>query len=122
MGYSMRTKDWRYTAWFWYNDQERKPDLSREIMYEELYSHEGADVGDIEIERVNVAYSTSEKVYLAKKDLRYQLLQYLKNVMTFNFKTMMNKTIEKYSHFYHINNDGRATGPKVRKILGKFRN
>ena len=39
MGYSIRVQDWRYTAWFGFNDTCLVPDKT--ILGKELYDHRG---------------------------------------------------------------------------------
>ena len=51
MGYSMRTREYRYNAWFHFSQEHASSDFSRSPVAEELYSHEHDNLGDIANER-----------------------------------------------------------------------
>ena len=48
MGYSVRTPDWRYTEWAWWDGKRLVGDFSREAPGIELYSHRGDTESDFE--------------------------------------------------------------------------
>lgn len=56
MGYSVRTEDWRYTVWLWWDGDALQGDFTRPPVGEELYDHRGDDGTDMDaFENVNVA-------------------------------------------------------------------
>eukprot|EP01060_Flectonema_neradi_P004721 TRINITY_DN1309_c0_g1_i8.p1 TRINITY_DN1309_c0_g1~~TRINITY_DN1309_c0_g1_i8.p1 ORF type:complete len:502 (+),score=123.63 TRINITY_DN1309_c0_g1_i8:60-1565(+) len=55
MGYSVRTDEWRYTTWMWWDGVNLVGDFSRPPVGEELYSHAGDTEDDFNtFENVNV--------------------------------------------------------------------
>ena len=56
MGYSVRTKDWRYTLWLHWDGAALRGDFSRPAIGVELYNHAGDDGRDFDtFENVNLA-------------------------------------------------------------------
>ena len=55
--YSVRTPDWRYTEWAWWDGKRLVGDFSREAPGIELYSHRGDTESDFDLfENENLAY------------------------------------------------------------------
>ena len=122
MGYSLRTRDWRYTAWFSYIEKKMRPDLGK-IVAEELYDHRGAAVADFDNrERVNMAYSTKPAAVEAVHDLRFQLQQFLFTKSHFSFQMARNYTSELYKPFFDIDKSGFAISdePKSKVVHKKL--
>eukprot|EP01041_Mallomonas_annulata_P008795 gene8795-18193_t len=83
MGYSMRTIDFRYTAWLYFNRTSMSTIFDKQPFEEELYDHRGETFKD---------YTHMELINLAKKPsnmkvvviLREKLLNYLKTNIVFH--------------------------------------
>ena len=54
IGYSLRSRDWRYTSWLPYDGEHMRPHIDALPLYEELYDHRGAPVHALENEVVNL--------------------------------------------------------------------
>ena len=79
MGYSVRTEDWRYTAWFAFDNITLVPltDGGQHDLGRELYDHRG-DTGlwlDFPGENVNVANHTEHRALVAQ--LHQRVLDYI---------------------------------------------
>lgn len=111
MGYSLRSDKFRYNAWFPYNQKTMRPELSLNLVHEELYSHENATVADIDIELENLILCELDICVVAptyseiRDDLKKTLFDFLKNGMNYNMKEARNRTIAKYSDRYIIKGD-----------------
>jgi hypothetical protein len=69
MGYSMRTKDWRYTEWTQWNGTELQPNWSVNAGVE-LYDHRGDNGTNFDAtENVNVAKQNTDIVAALSKQL-----------------------------------------------------
>jgi hypothetical protein len=82
MGYSMRTKDFRYTAWFHYNSALCLPLLDVALYAEELYDHRNETPEEFgHLEMVNLAKkSGAEPVARAYRE---RLIAFIKSSMVF---------------------------------------
>ena len=79
MGYSMRTPEWRYTAWMNWDIEKRKAKWDEEPYAVELYDHSGPpeianDFNHCEI--VNVADNNKEIVQQFHEQLKAFLVNY----------------------------------------------
>lgn len=77
MGYTVRVKTWRYTAWFAFDKVNIRP-LLDQVIGRELYSHHG-DTGlwlDFAGENVNVVNETANEALVSK--LHQQILDYIR--------------------------------------------
>ena len=104
MGYSIRNNDWRYTAWFEYSNLIHKPDLSRKLVAEELYSHVGADVSDLDIEFENLiicefdnCIPKSKEYFNIRDKLKNDLYEFLSKNMSYNMREALTKTKIKHN-------------------------
>jgi arylsulfatase A-like enzyme len=82
MGYSMRTSEFRYTAWFHYNRPKAIPLLDVAPFAEELYDHRGETLADFtHLETVNLVqkpgYDSTRKAF------REQLITYIRKNIVF---------------------------------------
>ena len=76
MGYSMRTKLYRYTAWYHFDEVKRQPFLSTPVVDEELYDHRGEDLSSFGYrETQNLAQKISFTG--VKRHLKERLDEYL---------------------------------------------
>eukprot|EP00939_MAST-03C_sp_MAST-3C-sp1_P002630 g2630.t1 len=70
MGYSVRTMEWRYTVWLYWDGEHLKGDFGRSPIGVELYKHKGDSGADFDaFENVNLAGDP------AYKDVRNQLYE-----------------------------------------------
>ena len=109
MGYSMRTLEYRYTAWFPYiprgGGAPGRPDLTKDIFDEELYYH-GYDrsntlLFDERNERQNLIDSTNPTITRVREDLRKKMFKYLSTEALFGLGELRDKyllTIGKTRH------------------------
>jgi iduronate 2-sulfatase len=104
MGYSIRTEKWRYTAWFEFDNVEYKPDISKKVVSEELYSHIGETVADFDTEVINLiiceldqCVATSSETEAVRVELRGILLEFLAKDMNYNMRSAQQRTRKKYS-------------------------
>lgn len=80
MGYSLRSKDWRYTAWLKFNTDTFLPSLNATPLAEELYSHglQSGGTTDFEMsELVNEALNPLHRKTV--KEFRKELFDFLYN-------------------------------------------
>ena len=71
MGYSIRNVDWRYTAWYEWDQSTLKPLWDGDQFIDELYTHTGDDSSDMDKwENVNVAAANPTVTALLKARLR----------------------------------------------------
>ena len=71
MGYSLRTKEWRYTVWLVWNQTSLRPEWDASESEEELYSHHGDDSEDMDKwENENLANSQPQIAAALRKQLR----------------------------------------------------
>ena len=124
MGYSIRVKDWRYTAWFQYDEETKRPLISMPLIAEEMYSHmnERKDEFDTELENLISCnhgqcfckIKNMEPIWHRMKNMIYNVLT---KRMSFNIKEALNKTRAMYSDVFEIRNNRAvkiiATGEKV---------
>lgn len=82
MGYSMRTPEYRYTAYFYYNRTTERPDLEQLPYEQELFDHRNETLNDFtHREIVNLAY---RPVYATTINaLRMRLVEFIKSNMKF---------------------------------------
>lgn len=82
MGYSMRTVDFRYTAWLLVQRRNFVPDWSSPVMDEELYDHRGeslSEFGHKELENV----AKNQEYQMVLTNLRDQLISFLKKEIVY---------------------------------------
>ena len=111
MGYSLRTSQWRYTAWFHYDNDLHRPFLERSLLFEELYDHRSPhDLTDLEGElenllrcRAGTCVSISAEVMTIREGLMAILYDYLATKMNYSMKEALNRTRETYSRDYVLN-------------------
>ena len=124
MGYSIRVKDWRYTAWFQYDEATKRPLISLPLVTEELYSHENEGVHEFDTELQNLmkceqgqCSCINEEIEPIRYELKNNIYRILTKRMSFNIKEALNKTRSIYSKTYEIRNDRAfkiiATGERV---------
>ena len=118
MGYSLRSDEYRYTAWFPYNQEAMRPELGLNLIYEELYSHVNASVADIDTEVENLIFcelgvcETKPEYVVVRDDLKRTLYDFLKNSVNYNLNEAQNRTTHKYSDRYIIKGN-RAVALKL---------
>ncbi len=82
LGYSMRTIDFRYTAWFHYNRVKCIPTLDVAPFEEELYDHRGETLADYtHQETINVAHKLGYEA--VRRNLRENLIDFIKKKVVF---------------------------------------
>jgi len=82
MGYSLRTSDFRYTAWFHYNRVQAIPILDVQPYQEELYDHRGETLADFtHQEIVNLVHKQGYES--TSRNLRDQLIAYIRKKIVF---------------------------------------
>jgi hypothetical protein len=82
MGYSMRTSEFRYTAWFHYNRPKAIPLLDVAPFAEELYDHRGETLADFtHLETVNLVHKPGYDS--TRKAFREQLITYIRKNIVF---------------------------------------
>lgn len=85
MGYSMRTTDYRYTAYFYYNKTTERPDWWRPPYEQELYDHKNETLADFtHRETVNLAHRPAYKVVVSS--LHQRLVDFLRDKMVYRLK------------------------------------
>jgi hypothetical protein len=119
MGYSVRSNEWRYTAWFHFDNVNYRPNLSLNLVAEELYSHVNASIADLDNEVENLivcehdtCVTTSAENETVRSDHKLIIYEFLKNKMIYNIHDAEKRTIEKYSDEYVIKGK-RAISRKV---------
>ena len=124
MGYSIRVKNWRYTAWFQYDEKTKRPLISLPLVTEEMYSHmnERVDEFDTELENLiecgaEVCNCVNKEIEPIRSELKNEIYSILTKRTSFNVKEALNKTRSIYSNTYEMRNDRAikiiATGEKV---------
>lgn len=108
MGYSVRTMDYRYTVWLHWVDSTRRPDLGRGVVAEELYSHVGARVQDISVERENLLPSRREDVQDVARAHLDRVLLHLRSEATYGFQHAAEVTKKYWSSLYSLDKNGRV--------------
>ena len=108
MGYSLRTRDYRYTAWIPFDREKLIPFWDREIKYQELYDHSTERLGDLgKFELVNLAVivhnrsakmpdKNGAKYTSIIADLRKQLFNFLKFENVYKSEYYIKKTVRGY--------------------------
>ncbi len=99
MGYSMRTLEYRYTAWFPYiprgGGAPGRPDLTKDIFDEELYYHKYNESNtllfDERNERHNLIDSTIPRIEKAREYMRKKLVTYLRKEALFGLGELRDK-------------------------------
>ena len=82
MGYSLRTSEFRYTAWFHYNRPKAIPLLDVTPFAEELYDHRGETLQDFtHQETINIIHKPNYES--TKKALRDQLVNFIRTNVIF---------------------------------------
>lgn len=82
MGYSLRSNEFRYTAWFHYDRRYCLPLIDAALFDEELYDHRNETFKDFtHLEIVNLAHRPIMKMVLA--DLRRKLIDFVRNSVLF---------------------------------------
>ena len=83
MGYSMRTSDFRYTAWVPFNRSIMAASWDQPLFDEELYDHRGETLRDFtHQELVNVAHKPAFSKVVKRH--REKLLNYLRSSIVFH--------------------------------------
>jgi len=123
MGYSLRSKNFRYTIWLQYNHKLSRPDITKEPVEEELYSHRGVGVANFICENENLLHhkknetntditmkmddNDSDEIHLAHIQLRSYLLNYLKQSI-YGMDDAIHRTVTKWSKVYRLDKNGRV--------------
>jgi hypothetical protein len=82
LGYSMRTTQYRYTAYFYFNKTTERPDTTRLPFEEELFDHRNETLADFtHRETYNLARKSSYAPIVAR--LRTQLVQFIARKIVF---------------------------------------
>jgi iduronate 2-sulfatase len=119
MGYSLRTLNYRYTAWFAYDEATLTPLTDREIVAQELYCHKGEGCGEINSERENLAVfgvknqssaCGSDDVDSVLSDMRHQLVSFVRNKITFSMDGLNARTANKWGVDYKLDKNNRPDG------------
>ena len=148
MGYSLRSRWWRYTLWISWDDLGMKPrhhmvgdggdgdgDGDIDIVAEELYSHVGASVGDLDVEYVNLLADSSfvnnntqqtsnnhihslyyqfprDTIHRVASHHKTYVLKFLTEVSHFGFNEAGKKMKMKWEKVYTLDKNGRAINKK----------
>jgi hypothetical protein len=82
MGYSMRTPNYRYTAYFYFNQTAERPLLNTHPYEEELYDHKNETLADFtHRETVNLAYRPTYSAVVV--NLRIKLMVFLRDYVKY---------------------------------------
>ena len=82
MGYSLRSNEFRYTAWFHYDRRYCLPLIDAALFDEELYDHRNETLKDFtHLEIVNLAHRPIMKMVMV--DLRTKLIDFVRNTIQF---------------------------------------
>ena len=85
-----------------------RPDFTRDVYAQELYSHEGAAVADMFVETTNLATSPVMRVQQVKRELKARLLALLKQENYYSFNEALNSTVTRWRSVYDVSWSGRA--------------
>ena len=118
MGYSLRTLDYRYTAWFEYDNEASVALTDREIVAEELYCHKGDHVSDINTEKVNLAALGAEGGSACAGDdvkevlsmLRQELVTYIRRKFVTGLDNLNTRTVKRWRGVYELDKNMRPAG------------
>ena len=83
MGYSMRTREWRYTAWVHFDRKRFIPLWDEPIMVEELYDHRDEEHPGVLGHRETINLATQPKYKDTLEKLREQLMWFLSHEIVY---------------------------------------